>query len=147
MRSTVLVLVMISLISPGCWTSTRHEIQGLEAPVMKAQLNRTDYEVLGKAEGEGCVKYYGLWPLPLFWLTLPLDSGKIYGVGSWSLAKNLAIYNALQKIPDADAVVLPRFESRYERIFVWYRETCVKVRAKAIRLKTDAELSGTEAGE
>lgn len=140
MLSRTIVLALAATLCTGCWTTTRYEIQGLEAPVMKAQLDRNDYEVMGTTEGEGCVQYYGLWPLPFFWLTWPLETGKIYGTGSWSLARNLAIYNALTKMPEADAVVLPRFEDRTKRIFVWYKEICVTVRAKAIRLKTDKEL-------
>ena len=55
-------------------------------------------------------------------------------------AKEAAVFKAIQSVPDADAILSPRFYVEKEKRFVWYKRVCVTVKGKAIRIKIDKDL-------
>jgi hypothetical protein len=50
-----------------------------------------------------------------------------------------ALYNAIEAVPDADAILSPRFKESGEKFGIWYDRSCVTAKGKAIRIKSDLE--------
>jgi len=110
-----------------------------------SNLKRKDFKVLTLAEGKSTVKYDRV----LFWSSFDFgentEKGFVKGFSSPSVshgealayANDRALYNALEKIPNADAVLEPRFswDCQYSNSFFAIRETCtVTVKGKAISI-------------
>lgn len=115
-------------------------------------LTRSQYEVLGRTEGEACADYHALWPLPIFWIrsddqhgvpTPPPASSPLLRRESRRAAASAA-YKAIALQPDADTILMPRYQVVHETKGIWYRRACVRVEGKAIRLKLDDELTPDE---
>jgi hypothetical protein len=107
-------------------------------------LERKHYEILQPTEGEGCAKYIGLWPLPIFFVIAEDKYADIrnstillWGFGASGRAKNIAIFNAIEKVPEADAIIFPRYYEETYSFLPWYVKTCVTVKGKAIKIKED----------
>ncbi len=111
-----------------------------------SNLKRKDFKVLTIAEGQSTVKKDRI----LIWSSYDFgeqnsekgfvkgfsSSGFSHG-GALSYAKDRAMYNALEKIPNADAVLEPRFKwsCTYTDNFFTSSETCtVTVKGKAISI-------------
>lgn len=74
-----------------------------------------------------------------------------------TIAARIALYNALEKMPEADAILLPKYQFNYEMVDKYRHETIGKERVidrdikavtatvtgKAIRIKSDEELYQT----
>lgn len=105
------------------------------------QLHRKDYSLLGPVSGSGCSTYVGLWPIPIFWISTDSGRGEIFGLDTRNSAEQAAIYQAIESMPGADALIAPRFHEETEGVFVWYKHRCVKVAGKAIALNPDAASS------
>jgi len=140
----------VLLTAIGC-TSMRTKIPGVHYPeeISLAQLDREDYEVLGNVTGEGSASYTGLWPIPIFFFSKSdQESGKAnnwkIGLGNpvESMARDVAVYKALQSIPEADLLIEPRYHTKSVNYGIWYTKMWVTVTGKAIRIKTDKERFG-----
>jgi len=147
-----LFLSMIIMTLAGCSTTHQARIPGVVYPDELAlePLTRDQYVVLGTVEGRGVASYTGLWPIPIFWFD---DEGKGAKTSSgWKIgfggnieknrAKAAAVYNALQKVPEADLLLEPRFQLTVHTRGIWYSRVEAIVIGKAVRIKTDEELAG-----
>ncbi len=71
------------------------------------------------------------------------------GPSDSELAERIALYKAIESVPDADAIIQPRKSIQVTTtadLFGNGKKSCVKVKGKAIRFKTDVELAATTAG-
>jgi hypothetical protein len=101
-------------------------------------LRRSDYDVVGVAEGKGCAHYVALWPLPIFWVKREGGAIKFFSYDSEGVATNAAWYEAIESVPKADVMFSPRIRTREENKFaLWYRRNCVSLSAKGLEIKLD----------
>jgi len=108
-----------------------------------ADLQRDQYIIIGDTIGFGCAEYVGLWPIPIWWISAEKKRGELFGgVSTEPIAERVAMYNALEKMPEADAIIAPRFHRSKDRVFPWFSRSCVTVKGKAIQIKSDTQLSG-----
>jgi hypothetical protein len=56
-----------------------------------------------------------------------------------------SIYRAIAAVPNADAVLAPRFTSESNQLGIGYRRACVTVRGKGVEVKGDDELQAPRA--
>ncbi len=145
----------------GCKTTT-NSIRVPRIGVVAQDLERNEYVVLGNAEGESCVEqscWFG------FFCSVKDDAGnsinvvddngvELLGAGLGSsddvayVAEDRAMYGALQKQKDADAVFTPRKTMELETKSVFVNSSikaCVHVFGKSVRIKTDEELAAGSA--
>ena len=122
----------------GC-TSYRAALPGV-AVSSSMGFQRADYEVLQTAKGQGCVTFVGMFPLPFFFVTAEDLGADLYGTDVGGRSREIAVYKAVQSIPDADALIIPRFHDVIETSGIWYHKVCSTVTGKAIRFKTDYQL-------
>ncbi|MFH1811736.1 MAG: hypothetical protein ABIJ09_23555 [Pseudomonadota bacterium] len=134
-----------------------------------APLSRGQYEILDAVEGEGCVKetcFIGICmrdPDPrqyqegglgnvgggLAPAANPLDMffGQLFVNPNGTpeqAAERRALYEALGKVKDADVLIAPRRHAEVngtDMLVFSQVNACVRVRGKALRLKTDTELA------
>jgi len=188
---TIFVLIVAVFLMSGCASHKGTGIPGINmGKNLEFQpLERSEYEVLGPAEGKASVTINSLFPLPIVWysgdysrdplwfnenmkygkvsspvtsalqpqLDSPvkrpdLDVGFVGGGGPIDMlftyilpdpglkAKEAAIFRAIESVPDADAIISPRFYVEREKRFIWHERVTVTVKAKAIRIKTDKDL-------
>jgi formylglycine-generating enzyme len=140
---SVLLVILMGAANSAC-THTSASAPGVATPssFQVNALNRGEYEIMGRTSATGCAEYVGLWPFPIFWYKSDNVSGAIGGFGVWDRAKSVAVYRALKSVPEADALIAPRYEEETYQYFVWYKRTCATVTGKAIRIKTDGDLHG-----
>ncbi len=114
------------------------------------KLSRSDYEILGNVTGRGSVTSITLFPIPFGWKRANKDNGVYMFFGSLTgmrdmyinkRAESIANYNAIQSIPDADAIIFPRYHIERSYFLPWYEKSDFIVKAKAIRIKTDTDLT------
>src|SRR3989339_1699122 len=98
---------------------------GIEKTLSLENISRKDYKIMETAEGQATTKYYGLWPIPVFWMKGENTSTVMFGFPSSSRAKQSAIYNAVQSVPNADAIINPRFHEESYSVGIWYNKTTV----------------------
>ncbi len=70
------------------------------------------------------------------------------GPSDSELAERIALYKAVESVPDADAIIVPRKSIKVtvsDDLFSGGKKSCVRVVGKAVRLKTDAEMAGATA--
>jgi len=158
LRSLLIAAMLLSCASlTAC--RTRHEsgtpLTTMPGAVRLEALTRSQYEVLGRTEAEACADYYGLWPLPVFWVRSDDQHGTpAPPSAAWSglrresrRALASATYKAIALQPDADTILMPRYREVHETKGIWYRRSCIRVEGKAIRLKLDDELTPAEQAE
>ena len=89
----------------------------------------SSYEIIGQAEGTASGSYlFGFIPVGV-----ERKSGSI--AGSWAYmtpVERAAVYNAIDSVPDADALIAPRFAAVSKNYLIYSEET-VTVKGKAIR--------------
>jgi hypothetical protein len=101
-------------------------------------LRRSDYEVIGTAEGKGCAHYVALWPIPFFWTKREGGSMKFFSADPQGVAERAAWHAAIKSLPTADAMLSPRTEVEEDNRFaLWYRRDCVMLKGKALEIKLD----------
>lgn len=134
-------LVLLAMFLVGC-NSKSSAIGGSVFPsqVLFEGLERSEYEITGDVTGSGCTTFVGLWPIPICFRYADGWTSEVSSVNAGSKAARIALYRAHEKVPDADGLVAPRFVQTVDRGGIWYKRTCVRVKAKAYRIKTDAEL-------
>ncbi len=138
-----IVAVAVGIGGSGCSIRYAH-VPHVEPVFLKSQLKRSDYELVGPVKGESCATYVGLWPIPL-WFVTSNEGSKLYGVGTREKAEEEAAFQAIDTSPDADAFIHPRVYVREVSGGIWFSKTCVVIKGKGIRMKTDQELSAGSA--
>lgn len=135
----VLPLAVAAMFALNCKTAqkTTNEI-GVD--VLKFErLKRSEYKIIGNVTGSSNTQTI----LGIFQLGVEKQASYVDATPDApekiSAADRAAIYNALESAPDADAVILPRFERDIFAIPLLYRQVKVTVRAKAISLNSDSE--------
>lgn len=68
----------------------------------------------------------------------PSPRGKRRVFGNRDFTAEMAIYDAIQKTPGADAIVFPKFKRKRTGIPIFYSTETVTVRGKAVHLKNTA---------
>ena len=113
-------------------------------------LNRNEYKILGDTLGEACATYFlgGRFPWFSSVKTVsdgPLEAGNflsslpIFGMffSDQPQVVQEATYEALDKIPGADALISMRVMHKKSYILFIYSEECATVQGKAFTIKTD----------
>ena len=134
------IVVIAGAVGPGCSIRYAH-VPHVEPVFLESLLERGDYELLGTVKGESCATYVGLWPIPL-WFVTSNEGTKLYGVGTREKAEEEAAFQAIDTSNDADAFIHPRVYVREVSGAIWFSKTCVDIKGKGIRMKTDQELAG-----
>jgi hypothetical protein len=148
MKKGLGLILVLCFVLGGCAPTKTLIISGAVYPdkISLEPLKRSEYEVLGQTKGYGCAKYYGLWPIPVWWYQSgtrqagKADSWKLYSGSLTRRAKSIAVYSALEKIPEADILLEPRFHVTSETSGIWYARKCVEVIGKGINIKKDEEI-------
>lgn len=152
----------------GCTTTAK--VMSLPGIGVNARsLEREEYVVLGDAEGKACVEETCLFGIfcstksdtgsservegRLFTdnvqtsapgVFIPGLQGAAGTEGNRSAAEQAALYKAIESVPDADALLVPRKSmelSTSNQFISTTQKACVRVFGKGIRLKTDAEVN------
>lgn len=170
----IMASALVLLAAAACGTSKVATIPGMD---MTTKLKRSDYVVLGTATGQACAEencFFGsctkkasvageelldgrseseslrsvrtagvdLGPLA-FLFGAPAGPGE-----GKNIAKSIAMYKAIESIPDADAMLSPRFEvETTEDTFPFITrnvKSCVTVKGKAVHIKSDAEVAASK---
>ncbi|MCG2726174.1 MAG: hypothetical protein L6420_07975 [Elusimicrobia bacterium] len=140
----------------GCTSiSKNYPVNKITSGIEIMPLYRNEYKVLGDTQGEACAKYLLGGKLPWFSGTAAktvssapsaggnfLASLPIIGMifGGQPMVIQEATYEALEKVPGADALISMRVKMHrnYSIPFV-YSEQCANVQGKAFTIKTDAD--------
>lgn len=170
MQTRFFLLALALVASVGCKTAAKViTLPGIG--VNAKSLERSEYVVLGDAEGKACVEESCI--LGIFCSTKS-DTGATDTVegrlftdnvqtsapsaaagfpfaaaagteGNRTAAEDAALYMAIQSVPDADALLAPRKSMELtttDNVVMTSQKACVRVFGKGIRLKTDAEIAG-----
>lgn len=127
-RNAVLVLAAgLALLTLGCSTAT---IPGVPYGKLEFQpLSSSEYKILGDAEGTGHCGHVLIIPFG--------DLGVSGYIGSMfqpaGSAYSAAMYNAIESVPGADAILLPRSRGKSME-FLLFGESTVTVKGKAIKI-------------
>lgn len=157
--------IALSLFT-GC--STTSKVTAIPIMDVTTKLARADYVVLGTATGQACAeencflgsctkkastpgdellsfeggrsKGPGIPPFLAFILGTPPEEGPSRS----EIAESIAMYKAIDSVPNADAMLSPRFESETTEdgfpFITQNTKSCVTVKGKAIHVKSDAEM-------
>ncbi len=154
-KLTLAALTLAAMGLTGCTSiSKTYPINRVNSGVELMPLNRNEYKVIGDTQGEACAKYLLGGKLPWFSGTPTKTVSGIEGGGGSFMASlpiigglfggqekviQEATYEALEKVPGADALlsVRTRTQKKYS-IPLFYREECATVQGKAFAIKTDA---------
>lgn len=121
-----LIIVAITILASSC-TSVRKTIStGYIDNVMIEPLNETQYFVLNEVEGFGEASQF------LFFGAFSKFSNETGVVGK---ALGKATYDAISKVEGADMLLAPKYEIENTN-FLIFKTATVKVKAKAIEIKT-----------
>lgn len=162
---------LVLFTAAACGTSKVATIPGMD---MTTKLKRADYVVLGVATGQACAEencFFGSCTKKASVAgeelldgraeseslrnvrTAQLDLGPLaflFGAtqapgGTKNIAKSIAMYKAIESIPDADAMLSPRYEVETKEDFFPFisknTKSCVTVKGKAVHIKSDAEMA------
>jgi hypothetical protein len=128
--STLAVAGMVAVMLSGC-TTMYNAAPRVYPPLAEVKTTAT-YDVIGPAEGTSSASY-------LFWIIPLSGENKSGSIGSsfvpiseYSAVEQAAIYNAIESVPGADALVSPRM-SMVRHNYVIFVEDTVTVKGKAIR--------------
>ncbi|HAF94964.1 MAG: hypothetical protein A2021_08095 [Elusimicrobia bacterium GWF2_52_66] len=155
-NKAILAVVGLAVIGlTGCTSiSKTYPINRVSSGVEIMPLNRNEYKVLGDTKGEACAKYFLGGKLPWFsGVPTKTVSGVEGGGGSFLASLPIigtffggqpqviqeATYEALEKVPGADALLSVRVRTlKKTSVPLFYREECVTVQGKAFSIRTDA---------
>ena len=155
-KTLTLAAVGLAVIGlAGCTSMNKsYPVNRVSSGVEIMPLNRNEYKVMGDTQGEACAKYFLGGKLPWFSGTPKKTvSGAEGGGGSFMASIPIigsffggqpqviqeATYEALDKVPGADALLSVRVKTQKKySIPVFYREECATVQGKAFAIKTDA---------
>lgn len=134
----LLILVLgMSLALSNCVSNNK---QAPDLSVRPLELARANYSISGETSGQECafMLFHVNWGSLFGW-----DSGYI-GKAPTMLAPEFwlentlltrATFNALAKMPDANFVLSPKIDTETTTYFIFGKQQCVTVKAKAIVLK------------
>ncbi len=91
----------------------------------KTGLEGIEYSMVASVSGEACRNYYGLWPIPIFWMN---------GAG-----EDAATVDALSHAEGADLLIKTIVVENKHSVGIWYSEKCTTVKGKAIKIKLSSE--------
>jgi hypothetical protein len=132
-RATLLaVTLVVGVATSSCGSARSATFPTPTALPTLAPLDRADYQIFSDVEGAACVRYTGLWPLPLFWTASSDGSVSLFSFETQEPARGLAYRDALQKVPNADLLLSPRVYETDSSIAIWRASTCVKIVAKPV---------------
>jgi len=153
-KLTLSAVCMAVMGLAGCTTlSKSYPINRVSSGVEIMPLNRNEYKVLGDTKGEACAKYLLGGKLPWFSGVPSKTVSGVEGGGSFLASLPIigiifggqpqviqeATYEALEKVPGADALLSVRVKTlKKTSVPLFYREECVTVQGKAFAIKTDA---------
>lgn len=146
----VLLAAAIATVAVGCTTTTK-SVRVPKIGVIAKDLERSEYTILGTAEGSACVEQTCI--LGIFCSVKDEAGTGIAGAGLGveavtAAAEDQAMLKALSATPEADAVFSPRKSMTVENNgnpFMPGMKACVRVFGKSVRIKTDEELKGATA--
>lgn len=155
--------------------STTAKVSTIPGMGMALELKRSDYTILGTATGEACATedcFFGSCNKKADIAGEELldgrtESGSLRGANTAvqdfgpfaflfgitpvgptgsEIAEKIALYKAIESIPNAHAIITPRKEIKIKKNDILgistTTESCVKVMGKAIHVKSDAEMAG-----
>lgn len=120
MKLASLLTILVVLVVTSCTTTSRVTNFGQISDLKLAPLATEQYSILKDVEGSATA-----------------SNVLIFGLGYMQKAKNGAMYEAIGKIPGADMLIAPRFEVDKFSVPFFYNRVTVKVKAKAVQLKTN----------
>ncbi|HPB12181.1 MAG TPA: hypothetical protein PLU38_01965 [Kiritimatiellia bacterium] len=129
---TVLIMVNGALLLGGC-ASFSNKIAQQDIPLEMLRTTAT-YDIIGEATGTATGgKLFGF---------ISIGGEEKYGqLGNMILVspvEKAAVYNAIESVPTADALLAPRFSSKRSNYLI-YSEESVTVKGKAIRYNVSAK--------
>jgi len=134
-RNFPYVLTLATLFLVGC-VSTMQMDRGTVQTV--ANLERDQYEILGEAQGEASISYvFFFFPIgakPEMGILYNPQIAAPFGSATGQV-KGMALYNAIESVPGADMIIVPRYESTVKGFPPLYWTTTVKVKGKGIKIK------------
>lgn len=168
----LLAVAALSVAASAC--STTAKVSTIPGMGLTTDLKRSDYVILGAATGEACAVeecFFGscnkkadvageelldgrtessslrganVAPTDLGPLAFLFGTGSVGPSGS-EIAEKIALYKAIESIPNADAIVTPRKTidiTRKDMLGIsTTTKSCVKVVGKAVHIKSDAEIA------
>jgi hypothetical protein len=147
MRGMLIILILI--LSMGCATKGKSlQVEGYPKFTLET-LKRSEYQILETTSGKGCVtrilgiikisrpdSYYvesrkaeGAISISLF--------GWLFGKSSLDQAREIALYTALESVPEADFIFEPRYYDEESGFPLIYSKVCSTVKGKAVRIRPD----------
>jgi hypothetical protein len=134
---TILVAVAVMALGTGCMMVSNSTPQ-VAVPLQEVTTKAT-YDIIGPAQGESTGAYVlGIIPVK--------GENKTGAIGTslnlrklYSPVQRAAIYNAIESVPTADALLAPRFQTTVTKNLFLFKEETVTVRGKAIRFNTSAK--------
>ena len=131
----VLATILIAALMSGCATTLQMD-RGTVYTV--ANLERDQYEILGEAQGEASITYVFFF--------IPIGAKPEMGIlynpqiaipfgSATGQVKGMALYEAIESVPGADMIIVPRYESKLKGFPPFYWTTTVKVKGKAVKIK------------
>lgn len=177
-RIALLGAVAVVVAATGCSTTGKvSTIPGISFQTQA--LARSEYTIMGNAAGESCAEescFFGSCTKTAGAKGEEAYEGRIFstnisgastsatenlgllqilfgtgqqGPSGADIAERIALYKAIESVPEADAIILPRKQIQIDTNdipFISHSvKSCVKIKGKAVRLKTDAELGGAPA--
>lgn len=116
----------------GCITSSER-IPGGKVPLEALKTTAT-YDIIGEATGTATGgKLFGFIPIGG-----ENKFGQVDGMMLVNPVDQAAVYNAIESVPTADALLAPRWAKKVSNYFVYAEET-VTVKGKAIRYNVSAK--------
>ena len=131
-RSMALVVAILAcgVLVSGC-ASVATSIPAAEVGLEDLKTMAT-YDVIGPAEGEATGGYL------LFFIPIGIErkSGTVgWGTRLADPIRSAAVYNAIESVPEADALIAPRYHATIRNYIIYVKKT-VRVKGKAIRFST-----------
>ena len=150
---SILILISILIFNMGCAARGKSlQVEGYPKFSLET-LKRSEYQILETTTGKGCVtrvlgiikisrpdSYYveqrkatGAVSISLY----DLFFGWLFGKSSLDQAREIALYTALESIPEADFILEPRYYDEESGFPLIYSRVCSTVKGKAIRIRPD----------
>lgn len=132
-RAMLITTILAVGLSTGC--SSLHNSMEDKAPSLLLRSEAT-FDILGPVEASA----EGAYLFRVFGLGIENKTGCI-GSGLapsfYTPVQKVAVYNAIESMPEADAIIAPRWEiTRKNKYLFFYVEEKVTLKAKAIRFNT-----------
>ncbi|MBI4802426.1 MAG: hypothetical protein HY796_07880 [Elusimicrobia bacterium] len=158
-----LTVAAATLLSGCVRMSKSYPINRVASGVEILPLQRQEYQIMGDTEGTACQKYLLGGKLPWFsgapektlgilpgaqpgasgsfLVSLPIVGSFFAGQsGAVSGVVDEAVYEALDRVPGADALISVRIKMfKQTRIPLFYHEDCATVKGKAFQVKVDGK--------